>query len=214
LLSDGIYEYCNAATEEFGEQRVADILRTHHRKSAAELSAVLLEAVRAFAAGAPQEDDITVVLVRRAAAGETVQRAFRRNVESLQDIFAFTAAEFARQELPPQLLQTVDFTVEELFTNMVKYSKMSEAAVEIALVALADGVEVTLTDHDVEAFDVTQAPDVDVDLPIEQRQPGGLGLHLVRRMVDSMEYQYSEKQRQSRIGFCKTLQSGVDATRK
>ena len=124
----------------------------------------------------------------------------------------FTAAEFARASLPPALLGTVDFVVEELFTNMVKYSKMSEAAVEIALAGIADGVEVTLTDHDVEAFDVTQTPDANVDLPIGQREPGGLGLHLVRRMVDSIEYQYSQEQRQSRIRFRKTLQSGTGAT--
>ena len=37
------------------------------------------------------------------------------------------------------------------------------------------------------AFDITQLPDVDVDAPIEKRQPGGLGLHLIKRMADSVE---------------------------
>jgi len=69
LLSDGIYEYCNAANEEFGQQRVRDILAAHHARPAAEISAILLEAVREFANGAPQEDDMTVVLVKREAAG-------------------------------------------------------------------------------------------------------------------------------------------------
>ena len=71
------------------------------------------------------------------------------------------------------------------------------------MTALAGGVEVTLTDYDVEPFDVTQAPDVDIDLPIEQRKPGGLGLHLIRRLVDSIEYRYSPQQRESRITFRK-----------
>jgi anti-sigma regulatory factor (Ser/Thr protein kinase) len=70
------------------------------------------------------------------------------------------------------------------------------------------GVEVTLTDHDVERFDVTQAPDANINLPLEQRRPGGLGLHLIRRLVDSMTYEYSNEERRSRITFCKTTAGG------
>lgn len=65
LLSDGIYEYRNADNEEFGEKRVEDILLAHHEKSVAELSAILLGSVQAFAGNAMQEDDMTVVLVKR-----------------------------------------------------------------------------------------------------------------------------------------------------
>jgi sigma-B regulation protein RsbU (phosphoserine phosphatase) len=68
LLSDGIYEYHDHQNEQFGESRVEALLRTHHGKRMAELSAILLDAVQAFAQGAPQEDDITVVLVKREAA--------------------------------------------------------------------------------------------------------------------------------------------------
>ena len=65
LLSDGIYEYRDARDEEFGERRVEDIVRAHHGKSAAELSAMLLGSVQAFAGNTMQEDDMTVVLVKR-----------------------------------------------------------------------------------------------------------------------------------------------------
>jgi len=65
LLSDGIYEYADAANEQFGEERVRELLRAHHGEPAAAISARLLEAVQAFAKGAPQEDDMTIVLVKR-----------------------------------------------------------------------------------------------------------------------------------------------------
>jgi phosphoserine phosphatase len=67
LLSDGIFEYHDARNEQFGEERVVEILRAHHGKTMAELSAILLASVQAFAQGAPQEDDMTVVLVKREA---------------------------------------------------------------------------------------------------------------------------------------------------
>ena len=135
----------------------------------------------------------------------TANRLFRRSFDSLEEIFAFTADFFAAHAIDPGLLPTVDLTVEELFTNMVKYSPAGDTHIRIEMATTEGGVEVTLTDYDVERFDVTRAPDVDINLPIEQRTPGGLGLHLIRRLVDSMEYEYSKESRQSRITFRKTL---------
>jgi sigma-B regulation protein RsbU (phosphoserine phosphatase) len=204
LLTDGIYEYHDAGGEEFGEQRVEELIRAQHRGPMAELGARLLRSVREFAGGAAQEDDMTIVLVKRESVAPAEYRSFERSIDSLQEIFAFTAQAFARLGIDPGLRQAVDFTAEELFTNMVKYSPMSRAAVRLDLTRIADGVEATLTDYDVEPFDVTRVPDADIDLPIEQRTPGGLGLHLIRRLVDSIEYHYSPETRQSRITFRKT----------
>jgi phosphoserine phosphatase len=65
LISDGVYEYSNTKGEQFGEDRVAGVFKDHHRLPMAELTERLIQAVRAFAKTAPQEDDITLVLVRR-----------------------------------------------------------------------------------------------------------------------------------------------------
>jgi serine/threonine-protein kinase RsbW len=138
----------------------------------------------------------------------TDHRSFRRSFGSLAEIFAFTADFFARHGIDAGLLPAVDFTLEELFTNMVKYSPSGDSQVRIDLATAAGGVEVTLTDYDVERFDVTQAPDANINLPLEQRRPGGLGLHLIRRLVDSMTYEYSTEERRSRITFRKTTAGG------
>ena len=68
LLTDGIYEYEDPDGVQFGVQRVEQVLRSYHREGAAALSGRLLEAVRVFARGAPQDDDVTMVLVKRDAA--------------------------------------------------------------------------------------------------------------------------------------------------
>ena len=134
----------------------------------------------------------------------TADRLFLRSFDSLEGIFAFTADFFAAHGIDPALLPTVDLTLEELFTNMVKYSPAGDPHIRIEMATTEGGVEVTLTDYDVERFDVTQAPDANIDLPIEERRPGGLGLHLIRRLVDSLHYEYSNESRRSRITFRKT----------
>ena len=67
LLSDGFYEYHDVDGGQFGERRVQDLVRTHGDKSTADILTLLFGLVDAFARGAPQEDDMTAVLVKRAA---------------------------------------------------------------------------------------------------------------------------------------------------
>ncbi|MCC6380553.1 MAG: SpoIIE family protein phosphatase [Burkholderiales bacterium] len=210
LLSDGFYEQAGPDGGQFGEARVEALIREHHELPAAELLAELEAALRAFANGAPQEDDMTAVLVKRAPAPASLSRHFSRSFDSIAAMVAFTADAFERLGIDTAYLATVDFVVEELFTNMVKYATGSASAVELEVRAIPGGVEAVLTDRGVEPFDVTRAPEADVHAPLERRRPGGLGLHLIRRMVDALEYRYDGETRESRTTFRKTGAGRVD----
>jgi phosphoserine phosphatase len=203
IVSDGIFEYRNAAGELFGERRVLEILRTHHRRPMAELAERLFEAVAAFAQGAPQEDDMTIVLAKREGR-PAATRAFRRSLAAIDEIVAFTSDAYAGQRIEPGTRAAADLALEELFTNMVKYGD-SCANVTVEVAKVPGGVEVTLIEDDAGRFDPTAAPGVDIEAPIEERRPGGLGLHLVRKLVDCLEYRYLEASRQGRTTFLKTL---------
>lgn len=130
-------------------------------------------------------------------------RSFASHLDALAEVFAFSAAGFAREGIELALLPTVDVCLEELFTNLVKYGR-SAAPIQIELRGIEGGVEVSLVAEDVDDFDPTRGPAVDTTLALEQRQPGGLGLHLVRRLVDSIEYEYQDTPRRSRVTFRKT----------
>jgi phosphoserine phosphatase len=67
LLSDGFYEYRNKAGELFGEARVRELVAAHRDMRMRELLEILQREVDAFGAGAPQDDDMTAVLVKREA---------------------------------------------------------------------------------------------------------------------------------------------------
>lgn len=129
------------------------------------------------------------------------RRAFERRIEALPEMVEFTATSLADCAVDAEQRLAIDFAVEELFTNMLKYSRPGADRVEIALECDAGSVWVGLVDFDVEPFDVTAAPDADVSLPLSQRRPGGLGLHLVRRLVDELSYEYRTTTRESHISF-------------
>jgi len=202
LVSDGIFEQRNSAGEEYGEARVKAVIARNYRQATADIVAELFAAIAAFA-GDKQDDDMTVVLVKR--AGPVATRSFKRSFDELEAIFAFT-----RENMNAEIARTMDFVLEELFTNIVKYGAKSEAPVHIDIVRVAGGAEVTIIDTDAEPFDVTQAPEADINLPLEQRKPGGLGIHLIRKMVDTIQYSYVAEERTSRITFRKTEKLNVD----
>lgn len=135
---------------------------------------------------------------------------FVRRLEALSEIVAFVAVAVEGCGLDARQRHTLEFAIEELFTNMVKYEPGGAPTVFIEIGCVAGGVEVALIDTGVEPFDVVQAPDARVDLRLEERRPGGLGLHLLRRLVADLRYEHDPVQRQSRIRFRVGPEGGGD----
>jgi sigma-B regulation protein RsbU (phosphoserine phosphatase) len=65
IFSDGVSEAMDASGEQLGEGPIQAVLKKHHRGDPEELKEALITAVRTHAAGAPQADDITIVVVKR-----------------------------------------------------------------------------------------------------------------------------------------------------
>jgi len=118
-----------------------------------------------------------------------VRRAFERSFDVLPAMFAFVQEFASAAEPDPAALTAVELAVEELFTNLVKYDG-GRGDIELELERTAETLRVTLVGRDGRPFDVTAVPDARTDLPLDQRRPGGLGIHLVRRMVDRFEYRF------------------------
>lgn len=128
-----------------------------------------------------------------------MNQKFGRSLDELQNIVSFTDRFFAQSGIDQSVRYIVDLCIEELFVNMVTYDTETNAEILIEMNPHDHGVEVSLTDFDVERFDPREAHAVDVDAPLEQRTPGGLGLYLVLKMVSSIHYEY--RNRNSKITF-------------
>ena len=128
-----------------------------------------------------------------------MQRKFSRSFDELKEIVAFTDRLFEREGLDPSIRYIVDLCIEELFVNMVTYDTETDADVLIEMSPHEHGIEVSLTDYNVERFDPREVKPLDVDAPLDERTPGGLGLYLVLKMVNSIHYEY--RNRTSKITF-------------
>ena len=103
--------------------------------------------------------------------------------------------EFSReQDWPPDIEFQVDLVLEELVLNVVNHGSAGGAG-EIAIELLSDAEAVTIEIiDDGKPFDpLTDAPDPDTESSIEDRAVGGLGIHLVRTMMDEVSYRREEK---------------------
>lgn len=134
-----------------------------------------------------------------------MEQKFTRSFDEIKEIVAFAGRIFDDYGIDPSLRYIVDLAVEELFVNMVTYNTESTQDILLEMHAIDHGIEVSLTDFDVERFDPTKVPDVDVDAPLEERSVGGLGLYLVLKMVDSIHYEYRD--RKSKITFRKRVEN-------
>jgi len=132
-----------------------------------------------------------------------MRRTFKREINSLEGIFAFLREFFAGEAIDPRHLYSVDLAAEELFTNMVKYNPGNRNEILVSISRVGDELRLSLTDFDVDAFDITQAPSDPLPAELQDRKGGGMGLCLVRQMMDGIAYDYEN--RQSSITVTKNL---------
>jgi anti-sigma regulatory factor (Ser/Thr protein kinase) len=128
----------------------------------------------------------------RDPGGGTVQASLvaRNSVSELARLSEFLAAFFAQNALPPDVIGDFELALEEVFVNVVRYGHPQGGEHEIAIGIALEGGEVTLTmEDDGVAFNPLEARLVDLDLPLEERGIGGLGLHLVKGLMDEVAYE-------------------------
>lgn len=122
-----------------------------------------------------------------------LRKEYRRSFDEIKNIVADTERFFAEENIDASLRLKVDLSIEELFVNMVTYDTETNRNILIEMNPIDDGIEVSLSDFDVEPFDPTHPRDIDIDAPITERNPGGLGLFLVLKMADSINYRYHDR---------------------
>jgi len=133
-----------------------------------------------------------------------MQKNFKHQISSLSQIFIFVSEILKSYKVGEAISFSINLAIEELFTNMVKYNGGSNNDITIEINKEGKKLMVNLIDYDSNEFDVSKTQEVDVTQRLEERKVGGLGLHLVKKIVDNLEYEYTHGE--SRITFTKNLE--------
>lgn len=119
-----------------------------------------------------------------------MQREFKRHMESLEHVFDFLHTFMLQHKVDEETTQTMELVVEELFTNMVKYNPEAREDISITLDKSSNVLSICMVDPNSKPFDLTQKEDPKLDLPLKDRKPGGLGIYMVKKLTDSLDYQH------------------------
>ncbi len=201
LYTDGVTEATTMDNELYGDQRLLDFVNSAGDVSPKELCERIEEDVNTFVGDAPQFDDITMLgLTYRCAFGEYMISVIP-NDESRTAVDLFAEQIASKLLVVPKIANKIRIIFDELYTNIVSYSKATSATISYEIAN--EKLYLTFSDNGI-AYDPLGASEPDITLSAEERQIGGLGIFIVKKMAESLEYSRADKRNILRITIALT----------
>ena len=193
LYTDGLTEAKNNQRKQFGLERLKEVLRNSNTKLSKDLLEKVTIAVHGFVKDAEQSDDLTMMVIRYTpqqyeyTLSETL--VIKNDVKEVSKFSEFMKSVIEKLDIEKSLGRQLRLAVEEAVVNVIDYAYPAGQEGEIEVRMMSDGktLKTVITDSGV-AFDPTTKEKADTTLSAEDRQIGGLGILLVREMMDSINY--------------------------
>jgi len=192
LYTDGVTEAENAKHELFGEERMINAL-SELKGSKAHLEE-MQKALDAFVGDTPQSDDITMLFVHylNEETPDTSERhlLIHNDIQQIPQLADFVETIAEEKHLDHSLTLSLNLALEEAVTNVIMYAypEGTDGLVDIEAIIREHSLSFVISDSG-QPFDPTAQPDADVSQSIENRQVGGLGIYLVRSIMDNVSYE-------------------------
>ena len=121
-------------------------------------------------------------------AGQIRTIEVRNDTAELERVTAILDELWDRNAVEPEIRADLNIAAEEVITNVIRHGRAGDTTVLVRVEVLPERVRIEVKDHSI-AFNPLEHPPPDTGLSLDQRRPGGLGILLVRRIMDHTEYQ-------------------------
>ena len=194
LYTDGVTEAKNKQRKQFGLTKVQEVLEACSQVDPETLLKTMAEKVQAFVGDAEQSDDLTMLAFRYTPQQENdilnETLTLKNDVRQIGQLSSFIKSVAERLQIEPAIAKNVRLAVEEAVVNVIDYAYPAGSEGDISIVARANGkwLKYIISDSGI-AFDPTEALRTDTTLSAEERPVGGLGILLVRELMDTINYE-------------------------
>jgi len=200
LYTDGVTEAMNREEVLFDEARLVKVVSENPTRTAEKRISTVLKAIRKFADGAEQYDDITMLCLSNQRKHEHVMD---ENSPTSALVLTNRREEFARivtwlENLSEELkwdnglFMQLNLVLEEWIVNVISYGfptdDESVHEIDIRLWQSKSEIKLEIIDDGI-AFDPTEMEKPDIEAPLEDRELGGLGIHFIKETTDEFTYE-------------------------
>lgn len=197
LYTDGLTEAKNMKHQQFGINRAFEVVKGCHDATAEQLVHSLLQNVNDFVGDAEPSDDLTLLAIRYTPQEETwtLSRSITldNDVSQVTELNRFVQSVTEDLQLDKALSKRIKLAVEEVVVNIMEYAYIPDIKGQVRVEAMANDkrLRFILTDSG-HPFDPTSVSRADTTLTVEDRPIGGLGILLVRNLMDTINYERIE----------------------
>lgn len=188
-------EATDAGKELYGMKRLEEVLNRHAALPPEQLLAAVKSDIDSFVGEAEQFDDITMLgMIYKKKAGRGAKKVvLDARLTALGEVTLFVNRFMEQLGCDEKTKGQTDIAVEEIFANICHYAYPGEVGKVTVEVKMEDGKRLVLTFSDSGVrYNPLEKPDPDITLGAQEREIGGLGIYMVKNIMDEVSYRYED----------------------
>ncbi len=183
--TDGVTESNNKNEEFYGDERLLKVVTSNAVIGSEGICRAVKSDLDIFAADTPQFDDITMLSFTLNYVCGDNSITFIPGEKSTEAVMDFTDRIKSKLDVVPRIGNRVSIAIDEIYANILNHSRANSSSISWSI---KNGKLYLRFEDNGVAYNPLEAPEPDITLSADERQIGGLGILLVRKMTESMEY--------------------------